>query len=271
MPIIGIDYEKCNKCEICVRTCPRYFRKDNEQDKVVFEDPQNECNLCGRCIAVCPADAILYENLGDIFTFEETQDPSILIQYETMHKFMSAKRSMRGYKSKKVPKIILEKVLNTIKYAPTAANIRNLECTLITDKIIIKKLSETVMDTLIAANSPGYSERAKQAKEIGFDMIFYDAPHVMIIHTSKPYYPNDSMNATIALTYGMLSAQSLGLGTCWIGLAQAILAANRELRENVVGIKGRIWGVITIGYPTQRFFRVPPRPSLKIKGLDELE
>ncbi len=271
MPIIGIDYEKCNKCGVCIRACPRYFRKDNEQDKIVFDDPQNECNLCGRCIAMCPTDAILYENLEEILTFKEAQDPSTLIQYEIMLKFMSAKRSIRGYKSKKIPKAILEKVLTSMKYAPTAANIRNLECTIISDKSIIKKFSESVIDTLIASNSPKYSERAKQAKEIGFDMIFYDAPHVMIIHTTKPYYPNDIINATIALTYGMLSAQSLGLGTCWIGLAQAVLAANRELRENSVGIKGRIWGVIAIGYPTQKFFRVPPRPSLKIKGLDELQ
>ena len=271
MSVIGIDYEKCNKCGICVKSCSRYFREDIEQDKIVFEDPQNECNLCGRCIALCPTDAILSEGLGDVLTFKETQDPSTLIQYETMHKFMSAKRSMRGYKSKKVPKTILEKVLNTMKYAPTAANIRNLECTIISDENVIKKLSESVIDVLIASTSPRYSERAKQAKEIGFDMIFYHAPHVMMLHSTKPYFPYDSTNATIALTYGMLSAQSLGLGTCWIGLAHGILATSKDLRENILGIKGRIWGVITIGYPTQKFFRVPSRPSLKIKGLDELE
>ncbi|NVM43344.1 MAG: nitroreductase family protein [Candidatus Lokiarchaeota archaeon] len=268
MPIIGIDYEKCNKCKICVYTCPRYFSVDKEQDKIVFEDSQNECNLCGRCIAMCPTDAILYEDIGDVLTFKEAQNPSALVPYETLHKFMSSKRSVRGFKTKKIPRDLMEKVLDSMKYAPTGANVRTLECTILSDKVIIKKLSESVIDALIATNSPGYSEGAKMARKSGFDMIFYNAPHVMIIHSSNP---NDSLNATIALTYGMFAAQSLGLGTCWIGLARGVLATSKEVRENIMGINGYVWGVITIGYPAQNFFRVPPRPSLKIKGLDELE
>ncbi len=30
MPIIGIDYEKCINCGLCVRECPRRFQKDKE-------------------------------------------------------------------------------------------------------------------------------------------------------------------------------------------------------------------------------------------------
>ncbi|MHA2289455.1 MAG: nitroreductase family protein [Promethearchaeota archaeon] len=268
MPILGIDYEKCNKCQICVRTCPRYFSFDNEQDKIIFEDSQNECNLCGRCIAMCPTDAILYENIGDVLAFEEAQDPSALIQYETLHKFMSAKRSVRGYKNKKVPRSVMEQILNSMKNAPTGANVRTLECTIISDKNVIKKISDSVMDALIATNNPRYAEGAKKARDVGFDTIFYHAPHVMIVHSTNP---GDEKNSTIALTYGMLSAQSLGLGSCWIGLASGVLKVNKELRENIAGIKGNVWGVIIIGYPAQKFYRVPPRPSLKIKGLDELE
>ena len=268
MPILGIDYEKCVNSKNCLRTCPRYFSLDAEQDRVVFDDPNNECNLCGRCIVMCPSDAIRYEDIGEVLSFEEAQDPSALIQYDTLHKFMSAKRSMRAYKSKKIPKDVMEKVLNSMKYAPTGANIRTLECTIISDKDTIKKLSDAVIDALIALNHPRYSEGAKKAKEVGFDTIFYHAPHVMIIHSDNP---GDDMNATISLTYGMLSAQSLGLGSCWIGLASGVLKKDKELRENVAGVKGNIWGVIAIGYPAQKFYKVPPRPSLKIKGLEELE
>ncbi|MBY8987234.1 MAG: nitroreductase family protein, partial [Candidatus Lokiarchaeota archaeon] len=232
MPILGIDYEKCNDCKICLRVCPRLFSRDKEQDKIVFEDPHNTCNLDGRCIAMCPSGAILYEDLGDVLSFKETQDPSTLIPYETMHKFMSSKRSIRGFKKKKVPRATMEQVLSTMKYAPTGANIRTLECSIISDNAIIKKLSESVMDAIIASNNPSYSENLKKAKEFGFDAIFYNAPHVMIIHSPNPM---DGMNATIALTYGMLSAQSLGLGTCWIGLAYGVLITSKEIREKIAG------------------------------------
>jgi len=268
MPILGIDYEKCNNCNICLTVCPRYFSLDKEQDKIVFNDPQKGCNLDARCVAMCPSGAILYEDLGEELSFKEAQDPSALIPYEALHRFMSAKRSIRGFKKKKVPRAIMEQVLNSMKYAPTGGNIRTLKCTIISDNAVIKKLSEAVMDALIASNNSSYSEGAKKARESSFDAIFYGAPHVMIIHSANP---GDSTNSTIALTYGMLSAQSLGLGSCWIGLARGVLEANKELRKNVAGIKDIVWGIITIGYPSQKFFRVPPRPSLKTKGLDELE
>jgi nitroreductase len=210
----------------------------------------------------------MYENIGDLLNFEEVQDPSTLISYESMHKFMSAKRSMRGYKKKKVPKHDLKKVLNTMKYAPTGANIRTLQCTIISDDDKIKELSGVVMDGIIATNNPRYSERFIKARKQGIDTIFFNAPHVLIIHSRNP---GDAMNSTIAITYGMLAAQTLGLGSCWIGLAHGVLSANKEARENIAGIRGNIWGVMILGYPTQTYYKVPPRPEIKTHGLDELE
>ncbi len=267
MPILGIDYEKCTNCQQCYYACSKFFKRDKELNKIVFTDPHHLCDSCGRCVAMCKSDAIIYENLGELLEFEEVQNPSKLISYGTMHKFMSAKRSIRGYKKKKVPKRILKKILDTMKYAPTGANIRTLQCTIISDDDKIKKLSEIVMDAIISSGNPSYSQNFIKAKKHGIDTIFYNAPHIMIIHSNNP---GDSMNATIALTYGMLCAQSLGLGTCWIGLAHGVLASSKEIREKIVGIHGNVWGVIIIGYPAQIYYRVPPRPDIKTKGLNEL-
>jgi nitroreductase len=79
------------------------------------------------------------------------------------------------------------------------------------------------------------------------------------------------MNSTIALTYGMLCAQSIGLGSCWIGLAHGVLSANKELREEFIGKNWHVLGVIILGYPTQIYYKIPPRPDIKTNGLDELE
>ena len=267
MPIIGIDYEKCNLCKNCINECPYYFSLDEDQKYIRFSDPNNLCNQCGRCICRCPMDAILYENMGEVLTFEGVQNPSSLISYDSLNMFMMAKRSIRRYKPKKIPQDIMEKVLTSMKYAPTGANIRTLKCTIISDNNVIRQLSDAVMDKIIASSNLRYSERMRNARDLGFDAIFYHAPHVLIIHSRNS---TDAMNATIALTYGMLSAQSLGLGTCWIGLAHGVLVANEDIKENIAGIKGHVWGVITIGYPAQTFYRVPPRPSIKTKGLDQL-
>ncbi|MHA1671450.1 MAG: nitroreductase family protein [Promethearchaeota archaeon] len=272
MPVIGIDYEKCTNCQICLNACSsriKCFRFESEQNKVIFDDPQNLCDSCGRCIGRCPADAILYENMGEILSFKGVQDPRTLIPYETLHKFMISKRSIRRFKNKKIPRDIMEKVLNSMKYAPTGANVRTLRCTIISDDNKIKKLSKAVTDAIIDSNTPGYSEALKKVKQQDIDMIFYNAPHIMIIHSNNP---GDAMNATIGLTYGMLSAQSLGLGSCWIGLAHGVLKSNKDIRLKIAGIRGEVWGVIILGYPhnSQKYYRVPPRPNLKTKGLEEL-
>jgi len=276
MPIIGIDYEKCNNCQICVDACyggTGCLKLDTEQNKIIFDDPKNLCYSCGYCVSRCSAEAILYVDMGEMQAFGEAQDPSTLISYETLHKFMSSKRSMRGFKNKKISRNEMKKVLNSIKYAPTGANIRTLRCTIISDDEKIKKLSEAIMDIIISSNTPDYKayrdEGYKQYRDQGIDRIFFEAPHVMIIHSDNS---GDAMNAPIGLTYGMLSAQSLGLGSCWIGLAHRVLTSNKEVQEKLIGIQDKIWGVITLGYPhdDRKYYRVPPRPDLKTKGLEDL-
>ncbi|MBY9019583.1 MAG: nitroreductase family protein [Candidatus Lokiarchaeota archaeon] len=268
MSILGIDYEKCNLCKNCVNECPSYFSFDADQKKVVFSDPDNLCSRCNRCRCRCPEDAILDENMEDVLTFEGVQDPSTLISYETLNNFMTAKRSIRRYKKNKVPKDVMEKILTSMTHAPTGANIRTLRCKIISDENTIKQLSDSVMDVLIASSNAKYGEGAKLARERGFDAIFYHAPHVLIMHSKNP---GDAMNSTIALTRGMLSAQSLGLGSCWIGLAHGVLTSHKDIKEKIAGIKGNVWGVIIIGYPAQRFYHAPPRPMIRTKGLDELD
>ena len=281
--IKGINYEKCNSCYICVFSCSQYFKRDESQNKIIFDDPQNQCNLCGRCICKCPEEAILHENMGDFISYEGIENLSTFIPYETLHNFMIAKRSIRMYRKKRVRRNIIEKVLNSMRYAPTGANMRTLNCTIISDRNKIKTLSEAIMDKIITSDpqslmsnlkithierANGYIEGMKKARESGFDAIFYNAPIVMIIHSNNPA---DDINATIALTYGMFSAQSLGLGSCWIGLAQGIFAVSKEIQEKVAGVKGKVYGVIIIGYPSEKFFHIPPRPPIPAKGLEELD
>ncbi len=103
-------------------------------------------------------------------------------------------------------------------------------------------------------------------KKLGMDPIFFDAPHLLILH----YPPNSlssGINTGIALTYGMLAAESIGVGSCWIGVAHRLLVANEDLR-NMVNIDGVVGGVITLGYPAIKYYRFPSRSPLKISKIE---
>lgn len=268
MPVKGIDEERCSGCGQCINECPALnFNMNEEQKKAVFVP--FGCLSCGHCIAICPENAIIYKNMKDeALTFEGVQDLSTLISHETMYRFMRAKRSVRQYKKKKIPKEDLEKIIDSMRYAPTGSNIRQMRCIVISDDEKIKILGEAVSNALKSSMPAAYKGIFERKKEVGIEPIFFSAPHVLILHSSNTM---DYMNAAIAVTYGMFCAETLGIGTCWNGLSFAVLASNHGIRKDIAGIPGKVLAVMTMGYPTVKYSRAPPRPPLRTKGLKELE
>ena len=258
MPIIGIDVEKCSNCKECIKECPtKNFSMEEKQEHIVFDG--SRCILCGHCIAVCPEDAIKYDNMKDTtFIFEGNKDPSELISYEALHNFLRAKRSIRQYKPNKVPKEIIGKVINSMRYAPTGANMHYFKCLIISDDVKKNLLTGSIIDALESRDT---RELFQSMRKEGLDPIFYNAPHVLIFYSKNPW---DTRNVSIAMTYGMLSAHSLGLGSCWIGFAHGILQDHPEIKQKFTGIETYVLGVMTLGYPAVKYFRAPPRSPLEV-------
>lgn len=265
MPIKGIDIEKCTNCKLCLKECPASnLSMDEGEGRVIF-NPSKPCIACGHCIAICPQNAIIYKGLKDeALSFEGIQDPNKSISYETMYNLIRAKRSIRQYKENKVPIETLEKVINSMRYAPTGGNFRQMKCLVISDTEKIKTLSESIINALQPTMPVEYNEVLKNKRELGIEPIFYKAPHIIILYSNNTM---DYVNAAIAITYGMFCAETLGLGTCWIGFAFEVFTSNKEIRQEIAGIPGKVLGVMTIGYPSVKYYRAPPRPPLRTKGL----
>jgi len=75
------------------------------------------------------------------------------------------------------------------------------------------------------------------AKEIGSggDTLLYGAPVAFLFHSSPYAEPGDCY---VAATYAMIAAQSLGLGTCMIGMVAPFLERNKKLKAKY-GIPNR--------------------------------
>ena len=265
MPITGIDLKLCTKCHLCLKDCPALcFKVDEQMDNILFDNSRG-CLLCGHCIGVCPENAILYKDMkGEALNFENKQDPTTAISYEVLHPFLRAKRSIRQYKNKKVPKDIVDKVVESMRYACTGANIRTLKCLIISDEEKIKVLSDSIID-FIALESPETNLIRK--RNMGIDPIFFNAPIVVILYSNNQW---NATNSTIAMTFGMLSAQSLGLGSCWIGYAHGVLMENSKIRIEQTGIETYILGVMALGYPAIKYSRAPPRPPLTVRRIEKV-
>ena len=268
MPIKGIDYEKCNSCRMCILECPTRYHIDKSNNKVFFEDIDNTCSSCGHCIAICPEDAILYEDFGDdVYTFDGIDKLETIVPYESLYKVIRAHRSIRHFKKKESPKETLKKVLNLMQYAPTGSNLRYEKYVVISDREKLKNLSDAIIETL--TQNPGmkakYEESFNLLKKHFEIPVFYDAPHVIFV-SSLLDLPLSDHNIGIIITYGRLAAQSLGLGTCWIGWAQIAALDNKKVMK-LAGIRGTHLGAFTIGYPNITYKRCPPRSRKPVKGL----
>jgi nitroreductase/NAD-dependent dihydropyrimidine dehydrogenase PreA subunit len=275
MSINGIDQEKCSKCQLCVKECALGYFSVKKNGDIRFNDRLNTCNFCGHCIAVCPEKAILFEGIDDVETFPGIDSPETIIDYDQFFNLIRAKRSIRRYKNKKVPNELINKIFEAMRYAPSASNARLWRYLILSDPDKMKKISDEIIKTSYLYMGFQSGEQALQYfKATGRESIFYKAPHLIIL-----YYKTIEKNTTIiglrandagiALTYGMLAAESLGLGTCWIGMLQGSVAMNRDILK-LLEIKGYILGAFTLGFPAVKYRRTVPRAPLKIIGLDDI-
>jgi hypothetical protein len=93
----------------------------------------------------------------------------------------------------------------------------------------------------------------------GEDPVFYGAPVVLVVHTPE-LIPTPQEDAILSGFAMVLMAQTLGLGTCFVSLAQKGLSAGKRCKQ-LVGIapEDYIHAVIVMGYPDVIYRRPVPK------------
>ena len=269
MSIVGIDHEKCSRCKSCITDCTRGLFAEDPSGKIIrLADEMHRCNFCGKCVAICKENAILWEGNweDDVESYPGVKNYEENVSYESLMQLLKAKRSVRQYKPKKVPQELLKKVFEAMRYASSADNRRAWKFSVVSDPSLIKKLSqESIKIVYPYMGFPSAEAALKYSEKLGKDPIFHNAP-ALIFHTVGKNASMPPVDAGIVLTYGQLAAHTLGLATCWIGMAHG-LGMNKEMMK-LIGLEGPIQGVLTIGYPAVKYHHTPPRAPLEVVGLE---
>ncbi|MBY8984317.1 MAG: nitroreductase family protein [Candidatus Lokiarchaeota archaeon] len=269
MSIVGINYEKCVACKRCITDCTRDLFKEDSSGKIIrLSDEMKRCNFCGKCVAICKEKAILWEGNweDDVESYPGVGNYEENVSYESLMQLLKAKRSVRQYKNKKVPQELLKKVFKAMRYASSADNRRAWQFSVVSDPSIIKTLSQEAIKIIYPyMGFPSAEAALKYSNSTNNDPIFRGAPAVIFL-TATPNTSMPQVDAGIILTYGQLAAHTLGLATCWIGMAHG-LGMNKEMMK-VIGLKGQIQGVLIIGYPAVKYHHTPPRAPLDVVGLE---
>ncbi len=265
-----VDEDKCTQCGSCSKDCPsRIIVMDGEGFPTIAPEKEPACLRCEHCLAICPVGAISI--LG--YRPEESlplkggyPDP---LQLETLIK---GRRSVRRYKPENLDPALMQKLLDVAWHAPTGVNSRQVRFTVLDERAKVARLREEVMEGLVRLDREGklpasktyYAKFVKVWEKHRIDLIFRDAPHLLIASAPKKLScPKE--DCLIALTTFELYAQTCGVGTLWNGIAAwAIDEMLPEIRRSLGIPDDHLFGyAMLFGKPAVHYARtVQHRPAL---------
>ena len=191
-----------------------------------------------------------------------------------LEKAIDGRRSIRAFKPDPISMEIIENILNLVIKAPSAINLQPWEFIVVMDEEkdrLSRKLIKSYKEKQISC-SPGnvkpladtFSKRGLASVELMTPSLakmgqefnrfinegscnFYGAPVAIVLCLDNAFSKARLVDVGISVGYFVLIAQSLGLGTCTIGL---INAYEEEIKEvlNIPENKDVVIG-IALGYP----------------------
>ena len=122
------------------------------------------------------------------------------------------RRSYRLYSNKKVKPKELDLILTSAIYAPSATNAQNWHFTVIQNKEIINYLSNKTKGIMKTSNNDYFVKKANNPNY----HLFHNANIIILVSGDKKEFSVD--NLALASQNIMLAAESLDIGSCYIGL-----------------------------------------------------
>ena len=280
-----VDYEKCIKCGLCIENCPTKALDYDDYKSPKMEKPKN-CMECQHCFAICPVGAISIMDKNPDESSETRQ-----INSDDLLNLIQSRRSIRKYKQENADKQIIQKLKDMLNYVPTGKNNHALHFSFIEDISVMNDFRDKVNAAIVnffnkksvqfLSKQFSKFEKMKNAILNGDDVIFRGAPHLVCVSA-----PVDSscpqQDGIIALSYFELYANSLGLGTCWCGYAQAVLKMFPEFIEylqvpkNHIPIYVMLFGPKDIEYrrtiqPKSYAFTTIQKQDLEVDIIDKIK
>ena len=172
---------------------------------------------------------------------------------------IKGRRSCRSYKPDAVPEKVIDRILEAGTWAPSAMNKQPWKFIVITDRQVIRDLSDRVKKAMLGnaavMSVARYAERFTASK----DLVFYGAPLLIFIigDEKDEWMPVDT---GLCAQNMFLYAYSEGLASCWIGFSHQLNKDPEALKKLKVPAGNKIQGAFIFGYPAEK---MPPHDRNK--------
>lgn len=255
---------ECIACGRCQKACATRHAITPVEGGVAVD--LDNCFACGHCVAVCPTDAMdnpLSPRQGPVGSLPAPED---------MARYLRIPRSVRRYKEELVPREKMTQLIDIGRFAQTGSNRQGISYLVVEGRDKMQELNRMYCREALRLMQEDPSllwleGLIKQQDQLGTDNIFRGAPQLILALADKDF-DRGRENAQFALTFIALLAPSLGIGTCWGGIPQALMAndayAAPFLEYCRVPENKRIRGVMMTGLPDIEFRRLVARNPLEL-------
>lgn len=249
-----IDPNLCKKCKLCIEICPCNIISNGSGNIHFIKDKEHICLKCGQCMAVCSSRAIMINSLD--YEKDFFDKPENKVQFEEYYDFLATRRSVRNFKDEPVDDESIQKILDTINFAPYGSEPNKVHMTVVNNRAkleealplmskflddVVKWLENPFMRFMIKAkkgietfntlNHHLYPIAKSGNYKIEYgDRITRGAPAIIIFHADKGAEEH-SHNSIIYAVYAILAAHSFGLGATMVGLVPAAINKVKEVRH----------------------------------------
>ena len=288
----SINQELCKKCKLCIEVCPCNIIELKDEKVTFIAEREKICLKCGQCMAICSTKAIEVKDLSyekQLFDLPENK-----VLYNEFKDFLATRRSVRNFKDKLVSTEDLQKIIDSIAYAPYGSSPNKVNITVVNNRKtiesslpyiseflnnIVKWLESPFMrfviklkkgaETFNTINNHLYPIAKLENYKLEYgDRITRNAPVIIIFHANKTAEEHTN-NSIIYATYAMLAAHSLGLGATMNGLVPAGINKLKEVK-NIFKIPENHEAVISliIGHPKYKYKRAVKREKTNIRWIE---
>ena len=215
---------------------------------------------------------------------QSSVQPEDLPSSKSLQLLFRARRSVRTYKNKPIPRSVLEKILEAGRYAPTGGNRPDVHCIVITSPEEIEWLRGAVLESALGM----FRKLQKLAKpaslimgsenldtfnyyvpiledwqdhwnKIRDDRLFYNAPALIMVHEKK-WDDIVGFGNAVALYQASLVAQTVKVGFCFNGFLQIVLNFDAKIKKRLgIPKQHKCYRATGLGYETTKYRRTVRR------------
>jgi nitroreductase len=253
------------------------------------------CNGCGHCRAVCPTDAPRLEKMAEA-EYASSPSPKEIPLPAAFLSFARSRRSIRRYREQPVEEEKLRMIVEAGRFAPTGGNRQGIGFSVVRGRKALdrvcalageilrqkgKRLREAREQSLRRKQplpeefqneryAPEIYERFAEQREKGADRLLYHAPALILLHRKRGIVLRSELEVGIASAHMVLMAETLGLGTCYIGFLVTAVEDSEELGRMLrVPAGHQTHATLTVGYPEGRFPKLVARNPARVEWIEE--